>query len=79
VTLQLRFKEAPSPETIAVAINGASLTAAAVTPPEPDNPWLDYPVDPLVVKQGDNVFTFGMKEGETAQPVLLDMLLRVRH
>ena len=79
VTLQLRFKEAPSPETIAVAINGASLTAAAVTPPEPDNPWLDYPVDPLVVKQGDNVFTFGMKEGETAQPVLLDMLLRMRH
>lgn len=80
VTLRLRFKEAQAPEMVTVALNGTSLTASSVTPPsEQDAQWLTYPVDPLIVNKGDNVFDFGLKKGETAQPELIDMLLSVRH
>jgi len=73
-TLRLRFKEAPVPEIVTVAINDARLV-----PSSQDGQWLDYPVDPAIVKQGDNTFAFGVRAGESAQPVLIDMLLWVRH
>jgi len=57
-----------------VAINDARLV-----PSSQDGQWLDYPVDPAIVKQGDNTFAFGVRAGESAQPVLIDMLLWVRH
>ncbi|MEA3365866.1 MAG: hypothetical protein U9Q79_09535, partial [Candidatus Hydrogenedentes bacterium] len=80
VTLRLRFKEAPDPETVSVALDGTALAASSVTPPSnEDRQWLTYPVDPLIVKKGDNTFLLGMKKGDTTQPVLIDILLWVRH
>jgi hypothetical protein len=74
VTLRLRFKEAPAAKVIAVTLNGAPLTAETQ-----DGPWLEFPVEPALVKQGDNVFALGVAAGEPTRPVLLDLLLRVRH
>lgn len=74
VTLRLRFKEAPDPANVTVALNDAPLTHSVQ-----DGQWVDYSVDPAMVKQGDNTFLLGMKKGTTAQPVLIDMLLWVRH
>jgi hypothetical protein len=74
VTLRLRFKEAPAPEALTVAVNGTQLVASAQ-----DGQWIDYPVAPEVVEKGDNAFTFGVTKGNAAKPVLIDMLLWVRH
>ena len=74
VTLRLRFKEAPPAKALAVTLNGVPLTEEAQ-----DGPWLEFAVEPALVKQGDNVFALGVAAGETSRPVLLDLLLRVRH
>ena len=74
VTLRLRFKEAPPAKALAVTLNGVPLTEEAQ-----DGPWLEFAVEPALVKQGDNVFALGVVAGEASRPVLLDLLLRVRH
>ncbi|MCP4645971.1 MAG: family 10 glycosylhydrolase, partial [bacterium] len=73
-TLQLRIKELPSPEAVSVSINGTVLDTGAKS-----NDWLDYAVDPALVKHGANEIAVTLADGAQGAPVWDDLLLWVRH
>ncbi|HOZ45654.1 MAG TPA: family 10 glycosylhydrolase [Candidatus Hydrogenedentes bacterium] len=74
IVLELRFRDLSKIEDVSVGVNEAALESGAL-----DGNWLSVPVSVAVMKQGRNAFTVTLKEGVEGQPVLEDLLLRVRH
>lgn len=74
VTARVQVEALTKPEDLAVTINGTPLEQ-----PVAADTWLEYAVEPALVKKGTNRFEFALAEGVPAGPVLQDLLLWVRY
>ncbi len=75
VTFHLQFKDLGDAACVDVAFNDAALT----DPEAAEEGWVLYPVKPELVKQGENVFSVGLKADAEAGPVLMDSMLKVNY
>lgn len=70
--LELRFEEAPEPDTITVTVNGTALDVL-----QPDGAWLKGPVPYDAVKMGENAIEVSLSESAKAPVVWNDLVLRI--
>jgi len=88
VTLRLKIKDLDKAEDVQVKLNGAQLTGGKKVE-GPQNiketakyysyDWLEFTVDPSILKKGNNRFRLTLKPRSATQPVITDLRLWVRY
>jgi hypothetical protein len=75
ITLRLQVTEPTRAGDVAVKLNGSPLTTGPATADD----WLEFPVDPQLVKQHENTVQMERAKGATADPTVRDLMVEVAY